>query len=802
MNRRNFYTLIFLSFVALCTQITFSHEGDELLEAGSTLFSQEHLKRAYQHLDEVDVVLQYMGQIINRNVIKFPQRRIGNKPTPTKAEAIEWVFKTQKIVKDLKFSDEHSNEQALLKITRTTKALIMHLSDVMTDNFKNLIEFEQPVILPLRVQNPLTPEGQAEVHTYFEDQLSTNEQIINGLHTQSKTLGLTKTNLWARRVDAFNDKYKITNILQQVPRYAGLAGLGIYLVPFRYCAGIRGLEWVKRKIGTPDYYDPDGSTIIEDQLSSEEFAQRIPAIALAQHNSRTISGFFNSKEYKGVYNITKLATMMYAQDLFGQAFAPVRGAFRSYWNKLKGFDVPNASDLKYPDMTLDDKRLIGLETQIEDMWNIVHYITEPEQYDRAGIGLEKGILLTGPSRSGKTMLAQATCGTLNAELRKKGITKKFAFKTVNANEFRWTPESIKSVIQDAKLNAPCIIFIDELHLLPLQTKEGGNMLNDFLTMTESLRSTDIGDAVIVLAATNRAYMLDEALLKPGRFGIKIHFEEPTFEKRKRYFTEMCHYYTIDQSDIDCDTLTRQTEGCSYGDLDLIFKNASFTARSLHRSIKQDDFQQNIYKQFYRLRFDKKLPLTPEARRRIAVHQAGHALMYALQENELNEVLEVVTLHGKWNKIVETRFFDPKMRKEQSKKPIKFGHIQKSHKSEFVMIDTNPVLSAQIKLAGAIAEDIILGSINYSYHEKDKRKALDFLEKIAFNGLKKEDFSPDELKEPMMKAKADLKKCEEDVRTLLIQHKADLEKIALELEKRELLTGSDLKKLITPAQLQG
>ncbi len=801
MLSRNLHALLMSSLLMTLSFQPLSAVNEEALEIlpaeASSPFIQEQLKKAYQQLDEINAILQYIGQIVNKGVIKFPKTR-SDKPAPTKAQALEWVFKTQKTIKDLKYVNELSNEQALLKINRTSKALIVHISVIMADNLKKFEEFEQPIILPLRVINPGTPEGLAEQHAIFEEQLLDNDRMIEALRSQSQTLGLTNVNLWARKIDAFNDKYRVTSFLEQVPRYAGIAGMALYLTPFRYLEGIPGISWAKRKIGTPNYYDPVGFRAIEHD---EDLAAATTFLANARTPAapiRTVVGFLNSDEYKGLKNLSGIAMMLFSKDIVGNALAPARVAFRNWWNRLKGFDVPDGSSIKYPEITLNDKRLVGLESQIEQMWEIVKYIIDPEKHDRAGSGLEKGILLTGPSRSGKTLTAQATCGTLNEELRKKGVTKKFAFKTVNANEFRWTPDSIKSIIQEAKLNAPCIVFIDELHLLPLQTKEGGDILNDFLTMTESLKSTDVGDAVIVLAATNRPELLDTALLKPGRFGIRVHFEEPDREKRKRYFRQMCEYYAIDTADIDIEALARQTEGCSFGDLDLVFKSASFTARKLGRSIVQQDFQDKIYKQFYRLRDDKELPLTAEARRRIAVHQAGHALMYVLFEKELNQHLEMVTIRGKWPKIIEDRvwFADPKNRPTQAK-PVKWGHIKKSHASEVVKIETNPRLSAQVKLAGHIAEQILLGDINYGYHEGDKRKALNFLEKIALQGLKKEDFQQEELKEPMMKAKADLAACEREVHDILTAHRADLEKIAAELEAREILTGSDVKKLVTP-----
>ncbi len=512
---------------------------------------------------------------------------------------------------------------------------------------------------------------------------------------------------------------------------------------------------------------------------------------------KTLSGFLSSNDYKSAKHLGAMAMMIVAEDGINKLLAPVKQKFREWWNRLKGFDVPTGDAYKVPDITLEDPRLIGLENQIQEMYTIVNYIIEPEIYDRSASGLEKGILLTGPSRSGKTLLANALCGTLNEKLKEKGIMKKFAFKSIKYSEINWTAEGIKSVIQEAKQNAPCVLFIDELHNLPLQTKEGGQTLTEFLTMSETLASTEVGDAVILLAATNRPYMLDDALLKPGRFGKQIHFEEPSYEVRKKFFDVMFRENGISKSDFDIDALARQTEGCSYGDLDLVLKNARFTARLQRRPLTMAHITDKIYREVYRIRFDAQLPLTQQERKLVAAHQAGHALMYHLFENEVQERVEGVTIKGKWRKTVETRYFDVKAREEhlKAKKKARYGHVLLSHKSELVKIETSPVLTAKIKLAGAAAEQILLGSVSFSYHEKDKRKALDCFEKLAFNGLKKEDFSVEEVKEPMMRAKAELQKCEREVYELLMSHKDDLQKLATELERRELLTAADIKKIL-------
>ncbi len=314
-------------------------------------------------------------------------------------------------------------------------------------------------------------------------------------------------------------------------------------------------------------------------------------------------------------------------------------------------------------------------------------------------------------------------------------------------------------------------------------------------MSDSLQSTGINDAVIIIAATNRPYALDDALLKPGRFGLQIHFEKPTRELRKKYFATMCDYNAINQEGFDLEQLARLTNGCSYGDLDMLFKSARFIARHGKRSLRQEDFLHNVYEQVYRIRFDQELPFSESAHKLIATHQAGHALMYMYYEQELKERLEMVTTRGQWSKIEEKRYLIDDVHKAHEQKKTKYGHLFTSKASETVDMGSSPELKAKMLLAGAIAEEVLLGSTGRSYHKDDTRKALKVLEEYTFKGLSAEDFTKEEINEPKKEAKRLLKQCEQEVRDFLLLEKASLIRLSEALQKRLLLSYTEVKDLL-------
>jgi cell division protease FtsH len=777
--------LLFLGILGFShTIISQKHSRNTQLSASVTLFLQQDYKTAYRQLDEIAGTLQYFGQIINKGSLKLANKNLVQR----------WILEHLQIIKGLKRSDENSNEKALLNLVKTSKSLIIHLTNTATTVFADPYLFQAPILIDRSLPEPLTDEARVEMLKEIEENLDENERLIDQFYAQANSAGLTERNKWARKIDAFNDRWKITQTLEKLPKYLGFAGLALFLMPKNWVdkSHIPGLGKLKEWVGSSKYIDEEGHYTLKG-LPVPQHVQPEPR--------KTLGGFFekNNEDYHTLKGLGATAvTLFFADEHIGSVFSPLKQKFRTWWNLQKGYDIPARSTYRSTGMTLDDPKLILREGQVEELKKIARYIAEPESFDRSASGLERGILLTGPSRNGKTLAAMALCGTLNELMVLKDTTKKFTFRALKGGEIKWNHDGIKGIIQEAKDNAPCVLFIDELHNLPLQTKEGGETLTEFLTMAEELHSTNIGDAVILLAATNQAELLDGALLKPGRFGKRIHFEAPSRDTRNYFFNVMCQQNSIDPTDFDIEALARQTADCSFGDLDLIFKNARFAARERQGAVQQEDFQQNIYQHVYRLRNDKQLPLSQAEKKLIAAHLAGHTLMHLLHENEIQETLELTTLKGKWPKIVEARYFDTSKEALDARRVLpksKFGHVITSKKAETISIPTHPVLAAKIKLAGAIAEIVLLGSTNYSYHEKDKSKALGYLEKLEFNGLPKESYTTAELAEPMKRAKERLAQCEKEVTEILTAHKSDLQKIANALEEKELLTKRELKELL-------
>jgi cell division protease FtsH len=440
--------------------------------------------------------------------------------------------------------------------------------------------------------------------------------------------------------------------------------------------------------------------------------------------------------------------------------------------------VTNALEHYAPRITFDD--IVGLHDQKKELRPIINYLLNPELFEKTGTSVEKGYLFYGPSRTGKTYLAEALAGEL---VHKHG--KKLAFVKIKGGDLRYV--GIKKVLEVVKKFAPCIVFIDELDLLNLQRDQNTQLLEEFLT---GMR-TDDGKQVVFLAATNRIDHIDHALLQPGRFGKIVTFENPPFADRKEFFNFELRMRNISHPNIDIDRLALETENCTYGDLASILNHALTKAMQSRQVLGYDHFESGI-DTFKRKILDAPLNIPESEKAVIAAHLAGHALAYALLPS--SEKLHKVTMQPIQKRIVEEKAWMSDL--TVAKKITTFGDVFTLHQINTGGFDSYEQKMNKVKalLAGHAAEKLLLGATAYNYHE-DYDAARVELESLVFRGIKK-----DQLSRPMLDAKSDevqqlIKTCEDQVTAFLIQHRPALERLAAKLKTNTILTAQEVTEII-------
>ena len=292
------------------------------------------------------------------------------------------------------------------------------------------------------------------------------------------------------------------------------------------------------------------------------------------------------------------------------------GIFSVGKSRAKLFEKDDKNKVTFADVAGQE----GAKLEVQE---IVEFLKNPQRYTELGGKIPKGALLVGPPGTGKTLLAKAVAGEADVPFfSMSGSDFVEMFVGVGASR-------VRDLFRQAKEKAPCIIFIDEIDAVgrarSRSMQVGGNderesTLNQLLTEMDGF-GTNSG--VIIMAATNRADILDKALLRAGRFDRQIHVELPDVNERKEIF--QVHLKPIKtNSSLDIDFLARQTPGFSGADIANVCNEAALiAARNGKKAVDKDDFLAAVDRIIGGLEKKTKV-MTAEEKRTIALHEAGHA----------------------------------------------------------------------------------------------------------------------------------------------------------------------------------
>lgn len=273
------------------------------------------------------------------------------------------------------------------------------------------------------------------------------------------------------------------------------------------------------------------------------------------------------------------------------------------------------------------KDIAGLQEEKEELEEIVEFLKNPGKFVKVGARIPKGVLLVGPPGTGKTLMAKAVAGEADVPFFSiSGSDFVEMFVGVGASR-------VRDLFAEAKSNAPCIIFIDEIDAVARQrgTGLGGGHDEREQTLNQLLVEMDgfgVNEGIIVLAATNRVDILDHAILRPGRFDRKIGVNRPDVKGRE----EILQVHTKNKplaEDVNLEEIARTTAGFAGADLENLMNEAAIQAAKANRAyINKEDIDVSFIK--VGIGGEKKSRLVPESERRItAYHEAGHAILFHL-----------------------------------------------------------------------------------------------------------------------------------------------------------------------------
>ena len=330
--------------------------------------------------------------------------------------------------------------------------------------------------------------------------------------------------------------------------------------------------------------------------------------------------------------------MFLMRRMSGGTGAGPGGVFSVGKAKAQLFDKDNDRKVTFKDVA-------GLAEAKQEVEEIVSFLKNPEKYTELGGKIPKGALLVGPPGTGKTLLAKAVAGEANVPFFSlSGSDFVEMFVGVGASR-------VRDLFRQAKEKAPCIVFIDEIDAVGRARGKNANMnsnderentLNQLLTEMDGFGSNS---GVIILAATNRADILDKALLRAGRFDRQIHVELPDLNERKEIFGVHLRPIKIDES-VDAEFLARQTPGFSGADIANVCNEAALiAARNGKKFVQKEDFMNAVDRIVGGLEKRSKIT-TEEERKCIANHEAGHATLSWLLEHANPLVKVTIVPRGK------------------------------------------------------------------------------------------------------------------------------------------------------------
>ncbi|XP_052870467.1 AFG3-like protein 2 [Anopheles cruzii] len=429
------------------------------------------------------------------------------------------------------------------------------------------------------------------------------------------------------------------------------------------------------------------------------------------------------------------------------------------------------------------------EAKIEIM-EFVNFLKNPQQYIDLGAKIPKGAMLTGPPGTGKTLLAKATAGEANVP-----------FITVSGSEFLEMfvgvgPSRVRDMFAMARKSAPCILFIDEIDAVG--RKRGGksfgghseqeNTLNQLLVEMDGFNTTT---NVVVLAATNRVDILDKALLRPGRFDRQIFVPAPDIKGRASIFK--VHLGPL-RTDLDKMDLARKmaalTPGFTGADIANVCNEAALiAARDLHDSIVLKHFEQAIERVIAGME-KKTNVLSPEEKRTVAYHEAGHAVCGWFLEHS-----------------------DPLLKVSIIPRGKGLGYAQYLPKDQYLLSTEQLYDRMCMTLGGRVSEEIFFDRITTGAQDDLKKITDSAYAQITRFGMNKKvgnvSFDTSQPGDPMFSkpySEQTAQIIDEEVRSLigrayvrtkelLTKHRPDVEKVAERLLKNEILSRDDMIELL-------
>ena len=516
----------------------------------------------------------------------------------------------------------------------------------------------------------------------------------------------------------------------------------------------------------------------QDNLKTP-FEERVPVNSVTRHNY-----LGDALQWLLPLAVIAIIWIVLMRRMSGGAGGPGGQIFNIGKSKATLFDQNSKVNITFADVA-------GLDEAKEEVMEVVDFLKNPKKYTALGGKIPKGVLLVGPPGTGKTLLAKAVAG-------EAGVP----FFTMSGSDFVEMfvgvgASRVRDLFKQAREKAPCIIFIDEIDAIGRARGRGGmqggndereNTLNQLLVEMDGF-STDKG--VILMAATNRPDVLDNALLRPGRFDRQIGIDRPDLKGREAIFKVHLKTIKTDGETVDAFTLAEMTPGFAGAEIANICNEAALiAARRNQDSVTLADFNYALDKAIGGLEKKNKL-INPEEKEIIAYHEAGHAICGWFLEHASPLVKVTIVPRG----------------------VAALGYAQYLPKEQYITRTEQMLDMMCMTFGGRAAEKVFFDKISTgAQNDLDKvtKQAYDMITvygmddevgQVSFYAMGRDAYQRPYSDETSTLIDNRVRKMLDGqyqrAQDLLIEKKAEVELLAKELLDKEVLSSKDLVRLIGP-----
>ena len=437
------------------------------------------------------------------------------------------------------------------------------------------------------------------------------------------------------------------------------------------------------------------------------------------------------------------------------------------------------------------KDVAGQEEAKESLQEVVDFLHNPGKYTAIGAKLPKGALLVGPPGTGKTLLAKAVAGEANV-----------SFFSLSGSEFVEMfvgvgASRVRDLFEEAKKNAPCIVFIDEIDAIgkSRDSRYGGGNDEREQTLNQLLAEMDGFDTskgLLILAATNRPEVLDPALLRPGRFDRRIIVDRPDLKGRVEILKVHAKNVMLDET-VDLEAIALATSGAVGSDLaNMINEAAILAVKNGRRAVSQKDLQESV--EVVLVGKEKKdRILSPQERKIVSYHEVGHALVNALQKDAepVQKITIVPRTMGALGYVMQVPEEEKYLNTQKELEAMLVGYLGGRAAEEIVFDTVTTGAANDIEQATKVARAMIT---QYGMSQKFGLMGLASQENQYLSGravLNCGDDTATEIDHEVMQL---LHYSYEEAKRLLNEHREALDKIAGYLISRETITGKEFMKI--------